>query len=542
MRKLSLLIICLLSGIFCYSQPFTANKYNKNNSEILYFNGKYGLIDEKHNWIINPIYDELNKYYWANNHDIFDSEGFLLASKNGKYGFINEKEEIKIPFIFNELDSFDKNGNTIASIIDLASNKEKFGVINRFGDWILKPIYEKITSYSEDDIFDKKGYLLVKNNNKFGIIDKNNLVKTPFLFDYLSNFDNKGFAIACTCIKTIEIPDLIDKNMMHITSEDECGIIDRQGNWIVQPIYDNIMRYSEATIFDQKGFLKVGIGLKQGFLDRKGKLLTNSDNPFTLHNYVNDLTISLLTDTNSKRDYPKYKFGIINRKGNWVIPAIYDNIENYDGYVDKELFDSHGFLLVKKNNKWGFVDSKNNIKIPISFDNLTSFDIHNHSIASKKDSVYNSESEQYEEFFKTGIIDRRGKWLLNPDFEEILAYRDSIKIYNSYSDPKGYLKIKKNDKWGFLDNDFKVKVPFIFDTLYDFDDKDFACACTKIEESYTRKICGFINRKGEWVITPQFELLRPFNRIGLAIAILNKRKGYINRKGELILEFDSQND
>lgn len=544
MRKLSLLIISLLSGVFCYSQLFTTNKYNKTNSVIQSYKGKLGLMNDEHHWIIKPLYDDIgnSNFYSLDNLNFFDSKGFIIASKNGKYGLINEKEEIIIPFIFKSLESFDNDENAIASIIDTASNQEKFGIINQFGNWILKPTYENIISYSEDEIFDKKGYLLVKNNSKYGFIDGNNTVKIPFLFDSVSSFDRSGCAIAFTIKKTIEVPDLINKNVMCISSENRCGIIDRKGNWVVPAIYDYIFPYSETNVFDPKGFLKVRIGLKMGYINRNGKLLTNFDNQAILHNYVNNLQISPLRDTISDTTKTKYRYGIIDRKKNWVIPAVYDEIENHDGYEDKELSDSLGFLLVKKNNKWGFIDLKNKIKIPFVYDELTYFDKHNYSIASLKDSIYDSKNKKYIDFFYTGIIDRKGYWVLNPDYESVLPYRDTLRIDNSFTDTKGCLMVKKNDKFGFVGKDFKVQVPLIFYTLDEFDDKDFACACINLEESFNGIKCGFINRNGDWVIAPNFQLLRPFNAIGLALARLNNREGYINRKGEFILEFDKQSD
>ncbi|MBC7473576.1 MAG: WG repeat-containing protein [Candidatus Sericytochromatia bacterium] len=496
-------------------------------------------MNDKHNWIIKPLYDDLGNtnLYRYDNLNFFDSKGFIVASKNGKYGLINEKEEIKIPFTFKSLKSFDKDENAIASIIDIVSNQEKFGVINRFGDWIIKPIYENIVSCSEDKIFDKKGYLLVKNNDKYGFIDTKNVVKIPFLFDDLSNFDSKGYAIAFTIRKTIEAPDLINMNVMCVSSINRCGIIDRKGNWVVPAIYDDITADSKMAIFDSKGFLKVRLGQNQGFVNRKGKLLTNFDDQSTCHNFVNNMKISFLFDSITDSNIINCGYGIIDRKRNWVVPPVYDEIENYDGFlVDNELCDSLGFLLVKKNNKWGFIDLKNEIKVPLVFDELTYFDIHHHSIARLKDSIYDSESKKYIEVYNSGIIDRKGKWVLKPEYEIILPYRDSIGVDNSFSDPKGYIMVRKNNKWGFLNKAFIVKVPLIFDKLYEFDNKDYACACINKDKSYYGKKCGFINRNGEWIIEPIFNELRPFNPIGFASAILNERQGYINRQGEFIFE------
>ena len=548
MKKILHTIISLLFGTYSYSQFFKENKYNFSNSEIIHHNNKYGLMDVNHTWIIKPIYEGLYEYssWWElEEQNIFDSKGFLLASKKGKYGFIDEKETVKIPFIFSSLTNFDENDNAIASIFDINSNEKKYGIIDRTGNWVLKPIYQYINPYSNYNIYDNKGYLLVKINDKFGFINKNNETKIPFLFDELSYFDEKGFAIAYSCQKTYEDKDLT-KNITRIHSDNKCGVIDRKGNWIVSPIYHNIQPYSDNKIFDSKGFLRVQMGpemnYESSFLDNDRKLLkviTKSDIKCLFHNnFINDLTKVSLCKQNENDYNLTCKLGIVDRKGNFIVPAVYNDLTYDSSIYSNESIDPIGYILAEKNNKWGFIDIKNEIKIPFKYNNLTTFDVNGYSIAELKDSIYNDGNRKYDEFIKSGIIDRKGNWLLNPDYDNITAYRDSIGLNNSYKDHKGFLLVKKNNKYGFLGNDFKNEVPFIFDSLDYFDNQDYACACIESNNIYEEKICGFINRKGKWIIEPKFQLVRSFNRIGIALVIINNKKRYINRKGEFILELD----
>lgn len=52
---------------------------------------------------------------------------------------------------------------------------------------------------------------------------------------------------------------------------------------------------------------------------------------------------------------------------------------------------------------------------------------------------------------------------------------------------------------------------------------------------------GFINAAGEWVILPRFQQAQPFSD-GLACVTLNGKKGFINTRGEMIIEarFDQE--
>jgi hypothetical protein len=534
MKKVSFLIISLLIGKISYSQLVNSNKYNKTNSAIIYHNSKVGLMDDKHNWVIKPTYDQLGETgyeEWPEHSNIFDSKGFLIASKNQKFGYIDEKEIVKIPFIYSSLGSFNKKDFAFASITTLNTNQEKFGVINRNGDWIIKPTYEDIRLPSVDSIYDKEDYFLVKNNNKWGFININNTIKIPFIFEDLFFFDDKGFAIAYTLQKTIETINTKTGGIL-VSSDNKCGIIDRNGGWVVPAIYDDINPFSTKSIFDTAGFLKVisqpEMDYKIRYIDSKGNFIKRSCIFNERQNFENNLIVA--SSYNGKR-------GIMDRDGKWVVPAVYNDIgEFFDPFLD-----SFGFIKVEKNKKLGFINIKNEIKIPFIFDYLTAYDSNNYSIAGINHKIYNSKKRKYLETQKKnkwGIINRKGKWVLKPEYDAIYRYRDTLGLSEiSYSDLKGFLMVMKNNKWGFVDKDFKVAIPFNFDELYYFDDKDFACACKIISNNYKKK-CGFINRKGEWVIEPKFELLRPFNRIGIAEAVYNERKRFINRLGEFIPQLD----
>ena len=63
------------------------------------YNGKYGAINSKGKWIIEPTFDSLSNFY----------NGFADTYKNGKWGYINLHGDLKIDTLFSLAYEF-KNG------------------------------------------------------------------------------------------------------------------------------------------------------------------------------------------------------------------------------------------------------------------------------------------------------------------------------------------------------------------------------------------------------------------------------------------------
>ena len=125
---------------------------------------------------------------------------------------------------------------------------------------------------------------------------------------------------------------------------------------------------------------------------------------------------------------------------------------------------------------------------------------------------------------------------------------------------KRVLLIKPN-KWGFIDDQGEIKIPFIYDFINPFEDgvayvkngnKNFFINPKNeivIKADYdkmdifsngfanveTNKKVGYINRKGELVIPLKYDTGGYFNQNGLAAVSLNKKWGFINGKGEEVI-------
>ena len=102
-------------------------------------NGKYGIIDQTGNFVVEPTYDDIGGVYYAPN-----IEENVFTAKCGKWG-----------------------------------------VVNFFGDMIIPFAYDELGAYQE-------GCIPARKNNKWGFITLEDKIAIPFEYDYANAFSNGG--------------------------------------------------------------------------------------------------------------------------------------------------------------------------------------------------------------------------------------------------------------------------------------------------------------------------------------------------------------
>ena len=169
-------------------------------------NEKYGFIDRKGNWIIQPIYDELKS---------FDGQERAIAQKNERRGLIDKQGNWISETNFDGIFDVDDYGLYPVRVND------KFGFINVNGSWVLEPILDEspkfTSSYYNHDRF--KQFNIVKSYGKFGILNLQLqwILKPEYL--YLVEFEGDIFKAAISTTKY--------------------GFISAAKNeWIISPIFD----------------------------------------------------------------------------------------------------------------------------------------------------------------------------------------------------------------------------------------------------------------------------------------------------------------
>lgn len=166
----------------------------------LHQNGRMGFVDDDGNWVIPPMYECSHPAYTGSNMK-------KKQHQNGRYGFVDDKGNWVIPPMF------DWAGPFTYGFARVNINK-KFGYIREDGSYLVPPTCEMAKSFYGD-------MAIVTSNGKKGYINSLGEVMIPFKFDDATNFSSFKYAI--------------------VSIDDKQGIINRDGSYIAQPIYDAVV-------------------------------------------------------------------------------------------------------------------------------------------------------------------------------------------------------------------------------------------------------------------------------------------------------------
>ena len=260
----------------------------------------------------------------------------------------------------------------------------------------------------------------------------------------------------------------------------------------------------------------------------------------------------------------KKLFGYINTQGMYEIEPQFKDAKSFSEGV--------ALVLSKENKKWGYIDKSGKWIIKPQFDGGKAFKSGIGFVRIKRDWFYiNIKGEKLTmpegvkryPFSKdgvalirtekgVGVIDTNGKFVVEPKYGIIRSFKN------------GYARVKTfDDKWGVIDNTGTIIVEVKYKEVGNFyngvarvitQDGDFGLVNAKNEFMYLKDVSklwdfreingiapavvkgkvGFINNKGEWVITPQYKKGRA-SLNGYA-GVYKRGWGLIDVKGNLIID------
>ncbi|MEZ5023821.1 MAG: WG repeat-containing protein [Chitinophagales bacterium] len=459
---------------------FIGGKYSTKKSVT-----KYGFIDVKNNFVLEPAYDELvalnngnfftredTTYYIINRS--FDTlmtynEGKIYTLSNAhlkvynnklqKYALVNSEGKFLSDFVYgtisNRYDDFlyvsgldnliilSANGDTI-KLIDNAKvlgSSEKQAIISN--DFKIM-VYD----FDQQDFIFEKSIPKVKsatfNGNEIYIEQKNNYAffnlktkETSVLpYDVLVQANEDGIMVVENGMKkgviTVDNKVIFEPVFSKILSSDDGVIITQDG------YYDSLVAYNynaeklfslphkdvEYSKFSD-GLMLSRMGAKYYFIDKSGKQVFES--LMACGDFYNDRAVF------------QGSYGLIgfyDKTGQKVIPASYKAYGN---------FSDNGLAPVQfgPSNLWGFINKEGETVIDFQFDEVGAF---NNGYAMVKKGG------------KLGFINETGKVIVPLEYDELKSFSD------------GLFGVKKDNLWGFIDTKGKVKVPLQFDEVAVFSD------------------------------------------------------------------------
>jgi hypothetical protein len=229
------------------------------------------------------------------------------------------------------------------------------------------------------------------------------------------------------------------------------------------------------------------------------------------------------------------KMGFINENGDEVIPAIYDDIEDYT------LF-RNGLARVSRAEKWGYINRKGQEVIPPRFHAASEFSEGlawvriGTGISSDKCGFINTDGKEIirlnscsisfpiKEFSggyaivesegKYGFIDKTGRAITSAEYSQVEPFSEGLSA------------VEEDDKWGFINNAGKLMIPLKFDHGASFSE-DLAAAAQNGK-------WGFIDKKGNTAIPFKYDSTESFKG-EFARVRYGSRYGAIDKKGNTII-------
>jgi len=118
---------------------------------------------------------------------------------------------------------------------------------------------------------------------------------------------------------------------------------------------------------------------------------------------------------------------------------------------------------------------------------------------------------------KYGFIDRSGKIVITPQYEEASGFHEGLSM------------VRVRGKYGFIDQKGGIAVKPLFDDWLPFSE---GLAAVKVGRKW-----GYVGASGQVVIQPQFDFTLGFSE-GLARVELGKKSGYIDKSGKIVFQID----
>ena len=329
------------SGRYINERFFEDGFSFKRGFAIVMLHEKYGAINRLGEWIIEPHYEDVGDF----------SGGLFYLDKGKGYGFANQKGEIVLDFEYSDANDFNNDRAVVA--ID-----GKYGIIDTDG------IERSVFKYDWIDGFeDPNAPSRFRINEKFGLISRDGLEIDSAIYDQLGEF-HEGKA--------------------YFAKGEKYGFLNIYGDTVVEPRYTNSTRaFSESFFID--GHAKVFQEKDVAIIDSTGKKVFPAifqDAGFFQGKLIPikkrgkwgyaDLNVDLAIpyQFNEAQNFKDTlaivrkdaAYMLIDSLGNNVLDTVYNDLR----YI--------GNLLVASDSLYGIIDRKGNVLVPFTYKSIEEVD------------------------------------------------------------------------------------------------------------------------------------------------------------------------
>ncbi|HYF32566.1 MAG TPA: WG repeat-containing protein [Chitinophagaceae bacterium] len=303
----------------------------------------------------------------------------------------------------------------------------------------------------------------VYKNGKWGYINQHNELVIPFRFDDADVFsENKA---------TVNTGGKINEDGW--VEGGRWGVIDANGNYIINPSYDLLNPYS-------CGRACFRLMDRWGFIDDGGNVIAPP-----LYSMAEEYADNLAAVQNKE-----YRYGYLDLHGKVAI-----GFDFSFAYSFRE-----GLGVAQDEGGWMVMDTQGNIILRPDVRRLQQF------IGGRAGAM------NFEQ--RSGFLNSKGEWAIAPVYDEVGWFAE------------GMAPVSRNGTWGFVNDEGMLAIPLRFDKTGNFNEG--------VAPARQNKSWGVIDRSGNWIVKPAYEYIYPST--GGLLSFMNEGKaGYMDTKGNIVI-------
>jgi len=271
----------------------------------VYTNKGIGFMDVKEQMRIAPSF---RKAFDFENGvaRVSEKNRFKLIAPNGAYVSSNS---------FAQIEAFDDNG---LAIVRFKGTKVKYGLIDQTGKVVSKNKYNKVEAFEQ-------GLAKVRIKGNYGFVNENGNLVVPAIYSQANSFSEGRAAVL--------------KNGYW-------GFINKEGQEIVEFVYTKVRDFEKGKAVVYKGYQKGGI------IDLEG-------------NYIIQPGVNRLLDFSDGR-------GLV-RDDQYRFYFITEGMDLEDAFYQQASEFQHGVAVVQLSGRWGIINKKGIEIIPPKYDKIEAF-------------------------------------------------------------------------------------------------------------------------------------------------------------------------
>ncbi len=379
----------------------------KEGELLVKLEGKYGVINNKGNYLVEPKYDQITVDNYTTEEDGYKYAGYIVSgtTENGyRYGYVDVEGKVLLETEYTE----------ISRIINIKDNNNIYLIIAQNGQYGMIKNQEQIieNEYQSIDYNSESNTLTLEKTKRYGVatLDGKIIIKVEF-----AQIDSTGKYIYATDV---------DGNVTAYEKDGESAKID-SNIYIVETESENY----QIKIDNSQGST-------YSILNKNGEQITTQKYSYINYLYDNYFIVSITGG----------RVGVINDKEEQIIEIQYDSIEKVEGtnYIITKLSENNSTQVYDKNFKQlcemtnAIVHKEENYLKVYNETETKYFDLEGNE-KQNVEILSNNQIYAKSKDGKWGFVDRTGNVIVDYIY-------DKATDLNFY----GYAGIKLDGKWGVV--------------------------------------------------------------------------------------------